>query len=72
MLWTNLNGLKTKPSQKRSDILIKVGLPEVIAELLAESDSGASQNALFDDRRRLSKLTDRGTTPLAINVTAAM
>jgi NAD(P)H dehydrogenase (quinone) len=45
-----------------------VGLPEVFANLLADSDIGASKGGLFDDSRTLSKLTGRPTTPLAESV----
>jgi NAD(P)H dehydrogenase (quinone) len=54
------------------DILIKVGLPEVIAELLADSDTGAAKGALFDDSRQLSKLIDRPTTSLATAIAAVL
>ncbi|KAA0894164.1 SDR family oxidoreductase [Oryzomonas rubra] len=52
--------------------LLKAGLPEVVAELLANSDSGAAKGALFDDGRQLSRLIGRGTTPLATSVAAAL
>lgn len=45
-----------------------VGLPEVFANLLADSDIGASKGGLFDDSRTLSKLIGRPTTPLAESV----
>ena len=54
------------------EILVKVGLPEVIAELLADSDSGAAKGALFDDSRQLSTLIGRPTTPLATSIAAAL
>jgi NAD(P)H dehydrogenase (quinone) len=52
--------------------LIGAGLPEAIADLLAESDVGASQGALFDDGHQLSRLIGRPTTPLATLVEAAL
>ncbi|KAB0670335.1 SDR family oxidoreductase [Oryzomonas sagensis] len=52
--------------------LLKAGLPEVVAELLANSDSGAAKGALFDDGRQLGKLIGRATTPLATSVAAAL
>jgi len=65
-------GYVNLPQAEYKDILIKVGLPEVIAELLADSDNGASQNALFDDSRQLSTLITRGTTPLTSTVAVAL
>lgn len=65
-------GYVNLPQAEYKDILIKVGLPEVIAELLANSDSGASQNALFDDSRQLSRLIGRATTPLAMAIAAVL
>ena len=52
--------------------LTGAGLPEPIADLLAESDVGASQGALFDDGHQLSRLIGRPTTPLATLVGAAL
>jgi len=52
--------------------LLKAGLPEPIAELLANSDTGASKGALFDDGGQLGRLIGRGTTPLAATVAAAL
>nr|WP_318383251.1 SDR family oxidoreductase [uncultured Enterobacter sp.] len=45
-----------------------VGLPEVFATMLADSDIGASKGGLFDDSRTLSKLIGRPTTPIAESV----
>ncbi|WP_437886835.1 SDR family oxidoreductase [Phytobacter sp. V91] len=42
-----------------------VGLPDVFANLLADSDIGASKGGLFDDSHSLSKLIGRPTTPIA-------
>jgi len=39
------------------------GLPDGLAEMLADSDKGASQGGLFDDSHTLSKLIGRATTP---------
>jgi len=54
------------------DVLVKAGLPDVIAALLADSDTGVSKGALFDDGHQLSELIGRPTTPLATAVAAAM
>ena len=45
-----------------------VGLPDVFANLMADSDIGASKGGLFDDSHTLSKLIGRPTTPLAESV----
>lgn len=47
------------------NVLVKVGLPEPIAGLLADSDTGISKGALFDDSHQLSRLIGRPTTSLA-------
>ena len=52
--------------------LLGAGLPEVFAELLANSDTGVSKGALFDEGHQLSKLIGRATTPLATAVKAAV
>jgi NAD(P)H dehydrogenase (quinone) len=52
--------------------LIGVGLPEAVAALLSDSDTGASKGALFDDGHHLSQLIGRPTTPLAAVVAAAL
>ncbi|WP_287815911.1 SDR family oxidoreductase [Pseudomonas sp.] len=48
--------------------LIQAGLPEPVAELLANSDAAAAKGALFDDSKVLSKLIGRATTPVAESV----
>jgi len=48
-----------------ADILKSFGLPEGLAEMLADSDIGASKGGLFDDSHVLSTLIGRTTTPLA-------
>jgi NAD(P)H dehydrogenase (quinone) len=53
-------------------VLVKAGLPEAVAALLADSDTGVSKGALFDDGRQLSKLIGRPTTSLAAAVAAVM
>ncbi len=45
-----------------------VGLPAALADMLADSDVGASKGGLFDDSHTLSKLIGRPTTPLAESV----
>jgi len=65
-------GYVNLPEAEYKGVLVKVGLPEVIAELLANSDTGASKGALFDDSRQLSTLIGRATTPLATAIAAMM
>jgi NAD(P)H dehydrogenase (quinone) len=60
------------PEAEYENVLVKVGLPEAIAGLLADSDTGASKGALFDDSRQLGKLIGRPTTSLTTAVAAAM
>jgi NAD(P)H dehydrogenase (quinone) len=48
-----------------ADILKSFGLPVGLAEMLADSDTGASKGGLFDDSHVLSKLIGHPTTPLA-------
>lgn len=52
--------------------LVEVGVPEPFAAVLADSDTGASQGALFDDGKQLSRLIGRPTTPLRDSVAAAL
>lgn len=51
---------------------MQVGLPESFAAILAQSDIGASQGALFDDSHQLSTLIGRPTTPLREVVAKAL
>lgn len=62
-------GYVNMPESEYKALLIKVGLPEPIAELLANSDAGASRDALFDENRQLSTLIGRPTTLAATTIT---
>lgn len=53
-------------------ILKSFGLPDGLAEMLADSDTGASKGGLFDDSKVLSKLIGRPTTLLAKVVADAL
>lgn len=53
------------PQTEFEKILLSVGLPAPLAELLADSDAAAAQGALFDDGRQLSELLGRPTVPVA-------
>lgn len=48
------------------------GLPAGLADMLADSDTGASKGGLFDDSRTLSKLIGHPTTPLAESIKAIL
>lgn len=52
--------------------LLNAGLPEPLAKLLADSDSGAAKGALFDTSRQLSRLIGRPTASLATAVKAQL
>ncbi len=65
-------GYVNLPEAEYKNVLVKVGLPEVVADLLSDSDTGASKGGLFDDSHQLSKLIGRPTTPLATAVKAAL
>lgn len=55
-----------------SDALRQAGLPEWLAKGFPIWDAAAAQGALYDDRRQLSRLIGRPTTPLATAVSAAL
>ncbi|QWV96123.1 SDR family oxidoreductase [Geomonas nitrogeniifigens] len=52
------------PELEYKQLLVSVGLPEPLAALLADSDSGAAKGGLFDGSRQLSSLIGRPTTSL--------
>lgn len=52
--------------------LITAGLPAPFAELIADSDTGASKDELFDSSAQLSALIGRPTTSLAGLIKAAL
>ncbi len=52
--------------------LEQAGLPGPLAALLADSDAGAAQGALFDESRALSRLLGRATTPWQTMVKSAV
>jgi NAD(P)H dehydrogenase (quinone) len=54
------------------ELLVTVGLPAIVADLLANSDFAASKGALFDDSGTLGKLIGRPTQSLADAVKAAL
>lgn len=54
---------KDMPKAAFKGVLIGMGLPEVLAELIADSDIGASKGGLEDNDHQLSGLIGRPTTP---------
>ena len=60
------------PEADYKGALLQAGLPEFVAELLANSDTAAAKGALFDDSRQLSRLIGRPTTSLASSIAEAL
>ncbi|GJI89768.1 NmrA family NAD(P)-binding protein [Duganella hordei] len=60
------------PQQDYRDMLLGVGLPAPLAELIADSDAQAARGALYDDSGTLGKLIGRPTISLADAVKAAL
>lgn len=65
-------GYVNLPEAEYKNVLVKAGLPEPVAALLSDSDTGVSKGGLFDDSHQLSKLIGRPTTPLAKAVAAVL
>ncbi len=63
---------KNLPEADYAAALTSFGLPAPVAQAYASFDTGASLGALFDDRRELSKLIGRPTTPLSVSVATAL
>ena len=63
---------KNLPEADYAAALAGFGLPEGLAKAIAGWDVAASQGALFDDGRQLSKLIGRPTTPLSAAVAEAL
>ncbi|MYM67945.1 NmrA family NAD(P)-binding protein [Pseudoduganella sp. FT55W] len=60
------------PQQEYRELLVNVGLPAALADLIADSDAQAAKGALFDDSRTLSKLIGHPTISLEAAVKAAL
>lgn len=60
------------PEAEYAAALEGFGLPEGLARAIAGWDTAASQGALFDDSRQVSKLIGRPTTPLPVAVADAL
>ena len=63
---------KDLPEADYKAALQAIGLPEVFAELYAESDVKTAKGALHDESRQLSGLIGRPTTTMAQSVAAAL
>ncbi|WP_230320654.1 SDR family oxidoreductase [Erwinia sorbitola] len=60
------------PAADYESALLKAGLPEGLAHLLAQADVDASKGALFSTDKTLSRLLGRPTQDLAVAVKAAL
>jgi len=60
------------PQQEYVELLLSLGLPAPLAELIADSDAQAAKGALFDDSKTMGKLIGRPTISLAAAVKAAL
>jgi NAD(P)H dehydrogenase (quinone) len=60
------------PQAEFAAALKGAGLPDGLAEMLADSDAGAEQGGLFDNSKTLSKLIGRATIPYADVIKAAL
>ena len=60
------------PQAAYASALESMGLPAGLAQMLADSDVGASKGGLFDDSHQLSQLIGRPTTPLGESVKGAL
>jgi NAD(P)H dehydrogenase (quinone) len=60
------------PQAEFKAVLRSAGLPEGLADLLADSDAGAAQGGLLDVEGQLSRLIGRPTTPMASVVSKAL
>lgn len=63
---------KNLPQADFAAALVQAGFPEPLAQAFAGWDVSASEGALFDDGRQLSKLIGRPTTPLSTSVSEAL
>jgi NAD(P)H dehydrogenase (quinone) len=63
---------KDLPPEQYATALAGFGLPAGLATSIAGWDALAARDALFDDRKQLSKLIGRPTTPMAVTVADAL
>ncbi len=60
------------PEAEYRSVLVGAGFPEPVAGMLAQSDTAASQGALYNTGDDLSRLIGRPTTPLSESVSSAL
>ena len=60
------------PEAEYRGALLGAGLPERLANLIADSDTAAAGGALFDETRTLSRLIGRPTTPFGATIGEAL
>jgi NAD(P)H dehydrogenase (quinone) len=60
------------PETEYKTVLVKAGLPEPVAGFFANTDTGISKGALYDDSRQLSALIGRPTTPMSRTIAAVL
>jgi len=60
------------PEAEFKGALVGAGLPEPLAGILADSDTGASKGGLYDNQHQLSRLIGRPTASLASLIQAAL
>ena len=65
-------GYVNQSEAEYKSLLLGAGLPEPVAELLANSESGAAKRALFDDSGQLSRLIGRPTIPWQSSIARAV
>jgi NAD(P)H dehydrogenase (quinone) len=65
-------GYTDLPEAEYKAVLLKAGLPEPFAALIADSDACAAKGALFDDSAVLSRLIGHPTAPLAQSIAEAL
>jgi NAD(P)H dehydrogenase (quinone) len=65
-------GYQDMPEADFAQALRGFGLPDEMAEAVADSSAKAANGALFDDSRQLSRLIGRPTVPMADTVAAAV
>lgn len=63
---------KQLPEADYAAMLVKIGLPGLVAEILADASANVSRGALFDDGHTLSQLIGRPTTPLPTVLAGAL
>ena len=63
---------KDMPQDQYATALAGFGLPAGLAKAIAGWDALAAKDALFEDRKQLSKLIGRATTPMSVTVGEAL